>query len=290
MIQPTVSIVIPTYNRKQSLVRCLQAIFDLDYPVHEVIVVDDGGDMLLDSVACDYPIVFVRQANAGPASARNRGIEIATGDYVAFVDDDTFPSTDWLRLLVEHAYKHPTVMVGGYTQNNLSNNPYAIASQLIIDLSYEHYGTSQPLSFFTSNNMLVPTKTIRKLGGFDEAMRCSEDRELCLRWKQAGYSLIYVPEAIMYHAHELTFLGFLRQHYCYGKGAYQFRTRLSCYSSKNTISPNLLFNIWGWLSYPVRHLRGWMALYVTWLFILWQIANLLGFLTMVIQTRLHQHD
>ena len=85
-----VSVIIPTYNRKLSLIRCLNA---LPKDV-EIIVVDDGGtDGTADIIhEVNHPdLILVRQSNSGPASARNAGISRATGDYLAFTDDDCVP-------------------------------------------------------------------------------------------------------------------------------------------------------------------------------------------------------
>ncbi len=290
---PHVSIIIPTYNRPAALSNCLSAIAQLDYTPYEVIVVDDGGDTPLDDEISQYSVTLVHQENKGAGSARNHGIEVANGDYIAFIDDDTQPASDWLTQLINSATQHRDMMIGGYTQNRLTDNIYAVASQFIIDMSYEYYQTEPSASFFTSNNMLIPTDALRQLGGFDEVMRCSEDRELCLRWLQTGRKLQYVPTAIMYHEHHLTFWGFVKQHVCYGGGAYQYRMRRSRTLGQSTLMTSeyrMILNIWNWLSYPSKHLQGFQVVQVTFLFIIWQVANLVGFLSMMLQEKRIHHD
>ena len=99
----TFSVVIPTYNRPSQLRECLEALADQDYPrtAFEVIVVDDGSTESLrgidDLFRAKLPLVFLRQQNAGPASARNTGAQHAKGRYIAFTDDDCVPARDWLR-------------------------------------------------------------------------------------------------------------------------------------------------------------------------------------------------
>ncbi|MCS6911591.1 MAG: glycosyltransferase family 2 protein, partial [Anaerolineales bacterium] len=111
------SVVIPTYNRQATLRRCLTALLAQTYPAHEIIVVDDGStDGTAEMMTRDFPIVrFFRQKNAGPASARNRGIREASGDVIAFTDDDCLPPADWLERLADGYRRHPDVAgVGGY--------------------------------------------------------------------------------------------------------------------------------------------------------------------------------
>lgn len=114
-----VSVVIPTYNRRELLRRCLAAATHQDYADYEVIVVDDGSTDGTDAmVAQTFPRVhYVRQANRGPAAARNRGIDLANGTIVAFTDDDCEPPGDWLHQLVALFEQYPGVVaVGGVVE------------------------------------------------------------------------------------------------------------------------------------------------------------------------------
>src|SRR5687767_7876993 len=94
----TFSVVIPTYNRPLQLQQCLEGLANQDYPreAFEVIVVDDGGEHPLTKINDHYQtrlsLVFLKQANAGQASARNTGASHAKGQYIAFTDDDCVPA------------------------------------------------------------------------------------------------------------------------------------------------------------------------------------------------------
>ncbi len=88
------TVVIPTYNRPQQLIQCLDAISMQAYPKtrYEVIVVDDGSNESMEAAVAPFlgrmSIVLLRQPNSGPADARNAGAAVARGHYVAFTDDD----------------------------------------------------------------------------------------------------------------------------------------------------------------------------------------------------------
>ena len=83
-----VSVVIPTYNRAELLQRCLESLYAAEVPELEVVVVDDGGSDDSESVVRTFGARYLRQANSGPATARNLGVKESTGQYVAFIDSD----------------------------------------------------------------------------------------------------------------------------------------------------------------------------------------------------------
>jgi HAD superfamily hydrolase (TIGR01549 family) len=230
--EPTLqfSIIIPTYGRLQRLANCLTALSQLKYAPddYEVIVVDDG------SPESPAPIVeaqrsvrarLIRQGHAGPAAARNLGAAAATRPYLAFTDDDCAPAPDWLTHLANGLRDNPLCAVGGQTINALSANPYSTASQALVTFMYSHFNADpQRARFFTSNNMALATDSFQAISGFDQhfPFAAGEDRDFCDRWLAKGYSLRYIPEAILYHSHGLTWRSFWQQHFNYGRGAYQF--------------------------------------------------------------------
>ncbi|MGP1357568.1 glycosyltransferase family 2 protein, partial [Roseicyclus sp.] len=95
MHQPS-TIVVASYNRPRQLRECLDCLAKLDHPSYRVIVVDDGSDVPFAPLAAEYGglVEVIRQENKGPAAARNRGVEAASTDFVAFTDDDCRPEPD----------------------------------------------------------------------------------------------------------------------------------------------------------------------------------------------------
>lgn len=228
---PYFSIVIPTYNRPKRLAECLNAITQLDYPRDrfEVVVVDDGSSLPLDEAIAPYihlNLTLHRQSNSGPATARNRGAKLARGEYLAFTDDDCRPYPDWLNCFARRFAETPQAAIGGCSLNALPDNLFSTASQTLIDYLYGYYNQKPcPERFFTSNNLAMPAREFRTCGGFDEGfpLAAGEDRELCERWQELGYPMVYAPEACIDHAHTLTWRSFWRQQFNYGRGAYHVR-------------------------------------------------------------------
>ena len=150
----TFSIIIPTYNRPQALKRCLGSLSRLDYAhsSYEVIVVDDGSSVLINPIVTFFQdcmtIRLLRQSNAGPAAARNNGALAANGKFLAFTDDDCVSDPGWLTALAKQLHNGPNRMVGGRIVNDLHENVFSSASQLIIDIVYAHYNTDPRERFF----------------------------------------------------------------------------------------------------------------------------------------------
>jgi GT2 family glycosyltransferase len=285
--RPFVSIIIPTYGRPRHLSLCLQSIACLEYPpTHfEVIVIDDGSEAPLETVVApfssEFAVTLLTQSHAGPAAARNAGAAQAKGELLAFTDDDCRPNADWLQALAARFAAAPHCAIGGRTLNARPGNPCSAASQLIIELVYAHYNPNLDRArFFATNNLAVPTKQFRMLDGFDAASFpfASEDRDFCDRWLLRGWRMIYAPEAVVYHAHDLTLRSFWRQHFEYGRGAFRFhraRTRRGSGRFIRELSfhlnlPRLLRRF-----FPRVSVQRTMSLLG--LLIVWQIANLAGF-------------
>ncbi len=277
--EPIFSIVIPTYKRPEQLAVCLQACVRLEYPHDrfEIIIVDDGSPVPVEVPKNDgsnlVSITCLRQFNSGPASARNMGAKHARGDILAFTDDDCIPTPQWLREMAQTFNDAPTGLVGGQTINGLVGNLYSTASQMIVDEAYAYFlSRDSDLRFFASNNMAVSAILFHESGGFDSSFRISEDRDFCDRWIRQGHPLVYTSKAIVYHHHHLTMTAFIRQHFSYGRGAYQFHHTRSR-GGRRLLKPDPQF-----YASVFRRALSWKPFRMAGLMGLWQMANLAGFL------------
>jgi glycosyltransferase involved in cell wall biosynthesis len=279
------SIIIPTYNRPQQLTNCLKAIDCIDYPRDrfEVIIVDDGSPMSLDNVVAPFQqrltIELIRQDNAGPAAARNTGSAHAKGQFLAFTDDDCQPDPHWLQAFDRGFTEFPHALLGGYTINQLSDNIYAEASQLLLDYIYDYYNSAadRPL-FFASNNIAVAAAQFHTLGKFDTTfpLAAAEDREFCDRCLDRDCPLVSLPAARVTHAHHLNLGSFWRQHLNYGRGAFHFhKIRAQKKSAQIKVEPlSFYFQL---LTYPLRHRSVGFGSVLASLFFVSQVANVAGF-------------
>ena len=275
---------IPTYGRPLQLADCLRSLTRLDYPPDrfEVLVVDDGGPSPLDDVVAPFRqhvrLRLIRQKNAGPSAARNTGAEQATGDYLAFTDDDCLLDAVWLRALADVWSESPDSMVGGVTRNG-ADSLYSATSQLIVDVVYRHYNADpEHARFIASNNMALPAGRFRAIGGFDPSFRTAEDRDLCDRWLHRGNRITYTPRALVHHFHRMNAAAFCRQHFQYGRGAEQFnRRRAERGSGRFLVEARFHLDVGNWLWYPITSVPRTQMAQVAALLGVWQVANFAGF-------------
>ena len=176
----------------------------------------DGTDEFLRSPECPLPVVAVRQDNAGPAAARNRGIREATGDLVVFIDDDVVPAPDLLAAHLRHhdaSGNDDTVVIGPMiTPTDDVLSPWVRWEQ---DMLYKQYAAMErgdweatARQFYTANASIA-RRHLLDAGGFDEAFRRAEDVELAYRLADRGMHFTFAKDAIVDHHAERSFASWL---------------------------------------------------------------------------------
>ena len=229
---PRFTVIVPTFERPAPLAACVQALRALERPggTLEIVIVNDGGrpparDVVSAAGDVTLELRVVDQANAGPASARNRGAAEARGEYLAFTDDDCLPDRGWLTAFDAALRATPGALVGGRTVNALPDSVFADTSQRLADFVSSYFAGGAMGRFFTSNNLAVARADFLAAGGFDTRFPFSagEDRELGDRWSAQERPSLTAPDALVRHAHRLSARGFVRQHFTYGRGAVAFR-------------------------------------------------------------------
>ena len=229
------SVVIPTYNRLDMLLRVLDALErQIDAPPFETIVVNDGSTDATDAVIrARSGITFRTQPNSGPGKARNQGVALAKGRYVVFIGDDTVPEP---RFLAEHARVHreaghdPLVACLGYTgwprgehvtafMDYINDFGLQFGYKLIKD------GDVVPFNFFYTSNISIDRDLMARQP-FDTTFPSAawEDIELAYRLEAQGLKIRYNERAVTRHYHQMTVDSFARRQYTVGKsGAIFYR-------------------------------------------------------------------
>jgi GT2 family glycosyltransferase len=197
-----ISVVIPSYNSARFLGAAIDSIAAQTRPPFEVIVVDDGSTddtpRMLASLAASITTV-IRQANQGPAAARNAGIAAATGDLIALLDADDIALPDRLRAQAAalEATPHLSVVASGYEWIDESGSPLPWPY-----LSWRHHPELNELRGWLFDCPIIPSATLFRrsawdeVGGFDERLIGPEDWDFWMRLVLAGQKFAWEDSVV----------------------------------------------------------------------------------------------
>jgi GT2 family glycosyltransferase len=232
-----ISVVIPTYRRRQSVERALRALArqTLAATEFEVVVVangpDDGTMALLSAFAAPFALRPLQRHEPGRAGACNEGIVAAAGDLVVLLDDDMEPVPDFLAA---HRRAHEGGRVGVVGAAPVVLGPAATAAAGYIAARFERHlaklatpGHRFQVRDFYSGNFSIPRADLIAAGLFDEGFTeyGNEDLELARRLTRDGIQLVFSPEATAYQHYEKDFAGLARDTMAKGRTAVLFARR-----------------------------------------------------------------
>jgi len=188
-------VVVPTCDRPDRLRVVMDRLAPgaqrLDAARYEVIVSDDGQRQpAAQFLGATHPFVRVVQGpRRGPAANRNAGVTAARGEWIAFTDDDTEPAAGWLAAFADAIAPGTDVYEGRTTCDGGFGSPMFQAP------------VNETGGWLWSCNFLVSTDAFRSVGGFDEAFRFpnAEDQDLRDRLRAAGFTTVFVRDAVVNH-------------------------------------------------------------------------------------------
>lgn len=188
---PRISVVIPTYNRAFCLGLAIDSVLQQSLPAHEIIVVDDGSTDRTDQVMRAYAgrVRWVFQPNAGVSAARNTGLGLAQGDWIAFLDSDDEWHPDRLKIQCADMQAHPQAIAHMLDctveeKNGAQRSIFEVRG--LVDEFRRQPLRPRPLcdvleSAFFPSAWLIARQAIDAAGGFDVSMRVCEDTDLLSR-------------------------------------------------------------------------------------------------------------
>ena len=196
---PSVSVIVPTYNRASFLAEAVASIRAQQYQPLEIIVVDDGStDQTEAAVGAlqDADLRYLRQDNRGPAAARNAGLAVAQGNVIGFLDaDDLWPAQKLARQVEVLIANSAIEVVHGRTQALVLANAAANGRP-----RFEPY--AEPWYATQLGSALYRREVFRRVGQFDPGLTTSEDFDWFLRAREGGAKLVRTPEvALLYRLH-----------------------------------------------------------------------------------------
>jgi len=215
---PSVSTIVCTYNRASLLREALASLLTQDYLApREIIVVDNNSVDETPEVVrsltgtSNVPLLYATERQQGLSYARNRGIELAQGDVLTFLDDDALAGPGWLRALAMAHIRYQADVVGGPVLLAWRcARPMWWVAELDGFLSAMHYGDQAKQAVFPlfpyGGNLSIRRELLVKAGGFcaelgrsGKALLEAEEMELLLRLERLGARTWYTPDAIVYH-------------------------------------------------------------------------------------------
>jgi len=216
---PRISVIVCTYNGNHKwLAECFRHLQKIDYPNYEVVVVDDGSHDQFTDCARDYGFRLIRTKNCGLSSARNTGLFAATGEIVAYIDDDAYHDADWLKYLLAAFLQSGFVGVGGpnlpppgdgWAADCVANSPGGPIHVMLTDREAEH---------IPGCNMAFWKSALLAIGGFDERFRVAgDDVDLCWSLQKHNYKLGFSPAAVVWHHRRNSLRTYWKQQKGYGR-------------------------------------------------------------------------
>ncbi|PNV86788.1 MAG: hypothetical protein C0610_04890 [Desulfobacteraceae bacterium] len=213
-----VSVVIPAYNAARTIGEAVahslsQTKGSLQV---ELIVVDDGSTDDTAAVAESAGATVIRQRNAGPAAARNRGWESATGTFICFTDSDCIPTAGWLENLLDGFTDSQVGAVAGSYE--VANPSSWLARWVQQEVMERHKRMPSFIRAFGSYNVAIPRHVLQATGGFDPVYRraSGEDNDLSYRIIKKGWRIAFRPQARVAHFHPEKLWRYFMEQYRHG--------------------------------------------------------------------------
>jgi glycosyltransferase involved in cell wall biosynthesis len=213
-----ISIVIPAYNAGKTIVQAVaQSVAQAKGPMEvEVIVVDDGSNDDTAKIAESAGATVIRQENAGPAAARNRGWKSGTGQVICFTDADCVPSAGWIENLLDGFGNREIGAVAGSYE--IANSSSWLAYWVHQGIMERHKRMPPCVQAFGSYNVSIPRYVLEATGGFDPGYRqaSGEDNDLSYRIIKNGWRIAFRPKAKVAHYHPERVWQYLLEQYRHG--------------------------------------------------------------------------
>jgi GT2 family glycosyltransferase len=196
----------------------LDGLLRLEYSNFEVVVVNDGSTDATAEIVDKYPVRLISTENRGLSSARNAGLEAATGEIVAYLDDDAYPDPHWLTYLAASFIHTTHAAVGGPNippagdgpiADCVTNAPGGPVHVLLSDQEAEH---------IPGCNMAFRKAALQAIGGFDPQFRIAgDDVDICWRLQKQGWTVGFDPAAVVWHHRRNSVRAYWKQQLNYGK-------------------------------------------------------------------------
>jgi len=217
---PEISVIVPSYNSRDKIERCLAALRDQQVDVgFEVIVVDSSDDATGEALENVAGIKLVRSPiRLYPGTARNRGAEVASGRILCFTDADCIPADNWLQRISDACANEERVLVGGPILNGTPESLVGTAEYFSEFGALLAGANGCRIDFFPTANAAIPARYFRETGGFRDFEKGS-DVAFGSDCRALGIQPVFSPKVRVSHGNRTDLRGFLRNQERLGRGA-----------------------------------------------------------------------
>ena len=215
---PRMSVIVCSCNGARTLRECCEGVSRLEYPDFEVIVVDDGSNDGTGKIGEEFGFRVISTDRQGLGSARNTGLDAATGEIVAYLDDDAYPDAHWLTYLATALETTSHAGAGGPNipapgdgpiAACVANAPGGPVHVLVSDTEAEHVPGCN--AAFWKDSLLA-------IGGFDSRFRVAgDDVDVCWRLRERGLTVGFSPSAVVWHHRRSSVRAYWKQQRGYGE-------------------------------------------------------------------------
>jgi len=260
-LEPKVTIVIPLNQVNQYLYESLPHIFNIDLKNYEVLILPDqigrqekGLLTKAKKNNVEDKMKVIATGKIGPAQKRDFALNYATGSILAFLDDDAYPASDWLKVALRHFQNPAVAAVGGPAVTPAKSGFWEKVSGAVYEslfgggtarFRYLPTGTIREVDDFPSVNFLIKKESLQKVGGFASQFWPGEDTKLCQQIVYTlGQKIIYDPQAVVYHHRRKTLADHLKQVLSYSVHRGYFAKKFPKTSLRPAYFAPSLFVLW----------------------------------------------
>jgi glycosyltransferase involved in cell wall biosynthesis len=186
-----ISVIIPVYNCDRYLAEAIQSVLGQTYPVHEILVVDDGSTDQSTAIARQFPQVkLLTQPNQGDATARNLGINYATGDFIAFLDaDDRWRPHKLAQQMQEFSADASIDIVFTHVQQFIS-------PELAPSIQAKLHCPIEPMAGQLPTTTMIRRSSLQQIGNFNSQLKLGTFIDWMARAQEANLGVITLPETL----------------------------------------------------------------------------------------------
>ena len=228
MDYPFISVIVPVYNREKLIQNCIESLLSLEYPKDriEIIIVDNGSSDRTAEIIKRYALIYVLEEKPGVSCARNKGVSISRGDFIAFIDSDCEVSKSWALEIAQGFSKPGISALMGFCPGINGNLLATFIQRRHEDIFYLKTANGYTLRENIPNplnprNFAIRREVFDKIGGFDKELLRWEDFDFSRRFNLLEYKVYFNSKMVTYHHNPTDISAYMTKGYLNGRNCFK---------------------------------------------------------------------